>query len=208
MAAEASTSTESPPDLLAAAFALIAEQGWQRLSLRALAEHAGVPPVEVYRALPGRDAILAGLSRRVDEAMLGVPPGELDDLPPRDRVFELIMRRLDALAALRPGVVRLMRDARGDPLVWLVTACRLDRSMAWLQDLAGLRRHGLRARLQRRLLGAVYLQTLRVWLADETADMAKTMSELDKQLRRIESMAGLAGRRARAASPGPEPQAA
>ena len=46
--------------------------------------------------------------------------------------------------------------------------------------------------MQRRILGAVYLRTLNVWSSDETAELAKTMASLDKQLRRIEGLAGLA----------------
>jgi hypothetical protein len=72
-----------------------------------------------------------------------------------------------------------------------MTACRLDRSMAWLQDAAGLRSGGLRPRLQRHILTAIYLKTLRIWLADDSTDLAKTMASLDKDLRRSESFAGL-----------------
>ena len=45
----------------------------------------------------------------------------------------------------RPGLRRLAREARGDPCLVLATACRLDRSLAWLQDMAGLRRSGVRS---------------------------------------------------------------
>ncbi len=60
-----------------------------------------------------------------------------------------------------------------------------------MQELAGLRAHGLRARLQRRALLAVYLQAMRTWLADDSSDLAKTMAELDTLLRRVERLAGL-----------------
>jgi AcrR family transcriptional regulator len=197
----------SPPDLLVTAFELIAEHGWSGLSLIALARRAGVPPAEVYRELPGRAAVLQALSRRIDEAMLAYDEAELAGLPPRDRVFELLMRRLEALVPFRPGLERLARGACCDPCLLLAGACRLDRSLAWLQDAAGLRRFGLRARLARRALGAAYLQTLRVWLKDETADLGQTMAELDKQLRRVERVAGLreprAGRGARDDAPQP-----
>lgn len=179
------------PDLLETAFAVIAEAGWSGASGVAIADRAGVPVVEVYRAFPSRMALLGALSRRIDEAMLEFDQAELVGLPPRDRVFELIMRRLDALAPFKAGLARLARDARRDPGLLLVAACRLDRSLAWLQEAAGLRSQGLRARLQRRALGAVYVATMRTWLRDEGADQAKTMAELDKSLRRIEPFAGL-----------------
>jgi AcrR family transcriptional regulator len=195
------------PDLLVLAFEEIAERGWAGFRLAALADRAGVPLVEVRRQLSGRGAILAGLNRRVDEAMLSFERAELEGLPPRDRVFELIMRRLDAMAPFRAGLRRLAREGLCDPAMMLLTACRIDRSMAWLQEAAELRTSGLRASLGRRALGAVYLQTLRVWFRDESVDLAKTMAELDKQLRRIEPVAGLRERRAAGAPEGEAPQA-
>ncbi len=193
MSAGKSRAKKAPqPDLLAIAMDEIAERGWARFTFAEIAAKARCTLVEVRRDFANRGALLDALSRRLDEAMLDIDHAELADLPSRDRVFELIMRRLDAMAPMRAGLTRLMKDAGRDPELVLMTACRLDRSMAWLQDAAGLRSHGLRARCQRRLLILVYLQTLRVWSSDDSADLAKTMATLDKQLRRIEGIAGLA----------------
>jgi AcrR family transcriptional regulator len=202
------TTSAPEPDLLTTAFALLAERGWAGLSLPALAERSGLPLIEVYKQLPDRRAILRALSERVDQAMLGIDVRELEGLPPRDRLFELIMRRLDALAPFRAGLDRLVHDARRDPCLLLPITCRLDRSLRWMQELAGLRAHGLCARLQRRALLAAYLQTLRTWLADEGADLAKTMAELDSLLRRLERFAGLREPSAKAGSEGEAPQPA
>jgi AcrR family transcriptional regulator len=196
------------PDLLVTAFDLIAEEGWSRLSLVALARRAGVEPQAVYREVRSKGALLGALSRRLDEAMLEIEAAELAGLPPRDRVFELMMRRLEALVPFRPGLERLARDARRDPCLLLATACRLDRSLAWLQDAAGLRNSGVRARLGRRALGAAYLQALRVWREDTAADLGKTMVELDKQLRRVQTFAGLREPRPRPGAPEAAPQTA
>ena len=88
---------EVDPDLLAAAFGLIGEEGWRGFSFAALARRTGVSRVEIYRQFRSREALLGALSRRADEAMLAVDDAELTGLPPRDRVFELLMRRLEAL---------------------------------------------------------------------------------------------------------------
>jgi AcrR family transcriptional regulator len=203
----ATQETTGAPDLLVTAFELIAEHGWSRLSLVAVAKRAGISPAAVYRELPGRAAVLRALNRRIDEAMLALDEAEIAGLPPRDRVFELMMRRLEAMVPFRPGLARLARAACCDPCLALATACRLDRSLAWLQDVAGVVRFGLRARIARRALGAAYLQTIRVWLTDETPDLGPTMAELDKQLRRVQNIAGLrpppAGRGSREESPQP-----
>lgn len=193
MAAASSTADKrTGPDLLSLVFEMIAETGWHRFSFSDLAERADLTLSDIRKVFSGRSAVLDRLSTTLDEAMLAIDRGELDDLPPRDRVFELIMRRLEAMAPFRAGLLRLMKEARREPELLLMTACRLDRSIAWLQDASGLRAEGLRARVQRRLLTAVYLRTLSVWSSDESADLAKTMASLDKQLRRIEGFAGLA----------------
>ena len=48
--------------------------------------------------------------------MLEVDEAELAGLPPRDRVFELLMRRLEAIIPYRAGLARLGREAR-DPCI-------------------------------------------------------------------------------------------
>jgi AcrR family transcriptional regulator len=202
------TAPDTPPDLLLVAFDLIAEDGWSRLSLVAAARRAGIEPVTAYRELRSKGALLAALSRRLDEAMLEIEAAELAGLPPRDRVFELMMRRLEAMVPFRPGLERLARDAGRDPCLVLATACRLDRSLAWLQDAAGLRNSGVRARVARRVLGAAYLQTLRVWRKDTAPDLGKTMVELDKQLRRVQIFAGLREPRSRSGAPEAAPETA
>jgi AcrR family transcriptional regulator len=181
----------SAPDALITAFEVLAEQGWRRLSMVEVATRTGLSLPEVRAWWPGRGALLRALNRRVDEAMLSFDAADLVGLPARDRVFDLLMRRLEALQPFRPGLTRLARDARCEPCLLLLGACRLDRSLAWLQDAAGLPRHGLRARLARRALAVAHLQTIRVWLHDEADDMGRTMAELDKQLRRLETIASL-----------------
>jgi AcrR family transcriptional regulator len=196
------------PDLLLAAFALIGDEGWRAFSFETLARRTGMPPKEIYRRFHSRDALLGALTERVDEAMLGVDEAELAGLPPRDRVFELLMRRLETLVPYRAGLRRLARDARTDSCVVLLAACRLERSFVWLQDVAGLRHHGLRASLARRALGLAYARTLQVWFDDEGADLGRTMAELDKQLRRVQRIAGLREPRARRTEEGEAAQPA
>ncbi|MGI9492158.1 MAG: TetR family transcriptional regulator [Geminicoccaceae bacterium] len=196
-AAKPKKTTESSKDLLVIAFEVIAETGWSDFSFNDLADRAGLSFSEIRGFFKSKSAILDALNLRLDEAMLAVDRGELSDLPMRDRVFELMMSRLEAMAPLRAGVLRLSKDARQDSELVIMTACRLDRSMGWLQDAAGLRSGGVHSRLQQHILTALYLKTLNSWFADDGADLAKTMASLDKDLRRIESFAGLANRQSR-----------
>ena len=95
---------KSEPDLISLAFQLVAERGWRRFSFTELARRAGVPLARVYAELPDRAALLRGLGRRLDAQMLDLELAELDGMTPRERVFELVMRRLDAMAPYKDGL--------------------------------------------------------------------------------------------------------
>lgn len=192
-AAKSKKTAPSPEDLLRLAMEIIAETGWSGFSFSELAARAGTTLAEIRKSFRSRQALLDALTLRLDEAMLSVDPDELADLPPRDRVFELMMSRLEAMAPFRFGLIRIAKDAAREPELALTTACRVDRSMGWLREAAGLGSNGLRGRVQRHLLTGLYAKTLRTWIDDDSTDLAKTMASLDKDLRRIENFAGLSG---------------
>lgn len=181
-------------DLLTQAFGLLAEQGWQNFSFTALAERAGLPLDAVYKAFPDRPAILRALGRHLDAAMLALPQDELAELNPRERLFEIIMKRLDAMAPFKPGMARLGDDARRAPDLLLPTLGNLARATSWLVDVAGGELKGWQRAAGQQLVGALYVRVFNVWLHDDTEDHARTMAELDKRLQQLERLAGWAQR--------------
>jgi hypothetical protein len=185
---------ESRPDLLEAAFTHIADVGWAGWSPKTLAATAGYGLGEVYDAFPVPSALAQKLAEHLDKAMLAMPADELDGLSHRERLFELFMRRFDAMAPFKPGLQRLAREARGEPELLLASLCTLDRMAHWLIELAELPYSGLEARLARRALMLAYARLFRVWLDDDTPDLATTMAELDKRLDQLERAANLGDR--------------
>lgn len=183
-----------------AALLLTAQDGWRRLSMAAIAAEAGLPILALYRAFPSKPAILRAFFRRVDEAVLAAPLEAEADERPRDRVFDLLMRRFDALAPYRDAIAVLGRELPGDPLTALAAGAGLLRSMAWVLEAAGIAIAGLGGMLAVKLTAAAYMATLRVWLRDDTADLAPTMAALDRRLRGIERWYGRDPRSPRAAA--------
>src|SRR5690606_26640141 len=99
-------------------------------------------------------------------------------------LFEAIMARLDALAPHKAAVRVLMRELPADPAALMCFLYGgLRRGIDWTLAAAELDSPGLAGILRRKVLGAIYLDTLRVWLRDESADMETTMAHLDKRLR-------------------------
>jgi AcrR family transcriptional regulator len=182
--------------ILDAALGLIARDGWRRLSMAAIAAEAELPLLRLYREFSSKPAILSGFFRRIDEAVLATPvEGDADERP-RDQVFDLLMRRFDALGAYRGALEVLGRELPTDPVVALAVGARLLRSIGWMLEAAGISTQGLGGAIAVKLTAAAYLATARVWLRDDTPDLAPTMAALDRRLRGIERWLG-SGRRPR-----------
>ena len=186
--------SKTRPDLLEAAFTHLADVGWAGWSPRALAAMTGYDLGEVYDAFPTPTALAQKLAERLDKTMLAIDPDELDGLSHRERLFELFMRRFDAMTPYKPGLQRLTREARTEPELLLAGLCNLDRMAHWLIELAELPYSGLEARLARASLVVAYARIFRTWLDDATPDLATTMAELDKRLDQLERAANLGDR--------------
>ena len=178
--------TADPDRIIDAALALTAGQGWRRVSLAAVASETRLSVIQVYRLFPSRTAILCGWLRRVDEAVLAEPvDGEAGEKP-RDRVFDVLMRRFDTLQPHRDTLAALRRDLPGDPCTGLALAAAGLRSMRLMLEAAGIATHGIGGTIAVKLTAAAYLAAARTWARDESPDLAPTMAQLDRRLRSIE----------------------
>ncbi len=182
-------SVDVAQQIIDTAFELALERGWRDLSLAEIAEAAGLPLSAVYPVFPSKQSILEGFASRVDAEMLAEPVEDLES-PARDRLFDMLMRRFDALQPYKEALGVISQDQLRDPLATCCGLGRLGRSMAATLEAAGFSTTGCRGVLRIKGLSAIYLATLRVWLRDDSEDMAKTMAQLDKQLARVDSFIG------------------
>lgn len=184
----------TPQKLVAAALSLAGERGWQAVSLADVAKRGEVSLSECYRLIPDKTALLCQLLAATDEHMLREGAADPHDNS-RDRLFDVVMRRFDALQSRRQGVIAILRDLPFDPASAVRLLPKLRRSLVWMLETAGISTAGLKGAVRIRVLGGVYLYALRAWIDDETPDMARTMAALDKALRRLERLAGMLPRR-------------
>lgn len=175
--------------VLETAMKLAAEGRWRDLSLAEIADTAKLPLAKVYPVYPSKQAILSTLFRRIDAAVMEAEDAAAREGSARDRLFDVLMRRFDALGPYREAIANIIDGQMRDPLAAACGLARLGRSMACMLEASGLSTSGLRGALRIKTLSAAYLATLRVWLGDESPDMAPTMAALDRHLGRLDSLA-------------------
>jgi len=167
--------------LIDSAFALIAERGWFGLSLGEAARNAGFEPAEARARMPDRGAMLACFGKLADQAALD---GALTDGPVRDRLFDIVMRRIDFLQARRAGMLALLQGLQNDPASALFLATALRSSMRQMLDAVGVQTSGLRGHLRVHGMALLWLATVRAWKDDTSEDLSQTMAALDTALTR------------------------
>jgi ubiquinone biosynthesis protein COQ9 len=178
--------TEFDSALVTAAFRLAGESGWRSVSVVEAARAAGVSLAEARERFPSRDAILLRFGRLADQAALADAAAAG---PVRDRLFDLLMRRFDALQVNRAGVKALLRWMLTDPPTALMLARADMRSMRWMLQAAGVSAAGLRGELQAKGLLGIWLWAVRAWDRDESEDLSGTMAAVDIGLQRAERVA-------------------
>ncbi len=195
--------TETDRTLIAAVFAQAALRGWHDVSIADAARDAGVPLAEARTRMPGRGAVLMRFGLMADQmALANVAMTE----SPRERLFDIVMARFDALQQHRAGMLSLLAALRRDPGTSLLLYGATLQSMKWLLDGAGIPANGLVGALRVHGLTALWLYALRAWEGDESADLSATMAAVDRGLdRAIQAENMLPGHRVGRAGTPPSP---
>jgi len=175
--------------LIDAALELAAEAPWHTLSLPMIAEHAGVSLGQALLSLPSRGHIQRAMIGRIDAQVFGGLDDDPLDGTTKDKLFDILMRRFDAMEGHRDALRAMSRDARRDPLGTACLGTRLLKSMALSLQATGVSPEGCMGVLKSKALMAIHLNAFRVWLADEDPGLAATMAALDKSLAHAEKIA-------------------
>jgi AcrR family transcriptional regulator len=172
-----------------ALMALVSERSWDEVTLEAIAERAGVTLAALRVSYDGRLAVLADFVRGVDETVLaGIDP-TLATESSRERLFDLLFARFEALGPHKEAIRNLVKAAQRDPVFALCLNGITTTSMVWMLSAAGIGAQGRRGALRAQALALLYARVMRVWLRDTDPGLSATMAGLDKQLRGAERAA-------------------
>ncbi len=179
----------NPDRIIDAAMTLAAQSRWREVTLANIAAEAKVSLAQLHESFRSKPAIVAALGDRVDRAVLAGTEADAGSEPVHDRLLDVLMRRLEALAPHKDGIASILRDATCDPAAAICASPGVLRRMAWCLEAACVSSAGMAGRIRAKGLAAIYLSTLLVWLRDDSPDQGRTLAHLDKSLRRAERLA-------------------
>ncbi|MCW9032994.1 MAG: TetR/AcrR family transcriptional regulator [Alphaproteobacteria bacterium] len=171
--------------IIDSALALAEETSWQNVTLSEVATKAGCDLTKLRQTFDSKPAILNGFLKRIDLEVLSQHVNSGDETP-RDRLFDVMMGRFDALQDYRPAVVSIANSISRHPLGGLCTLPQFMNSMAWMLEAAGIKSSGLKGALKIRGLALLYGRAFKTWVDDDSDDMAPTMAALDRVLDKAE----------------------
>lgn len=187
MARKASAATSSPAasphrDAVEALMRLVAMRGWDGIELDEIAQEAGLDLKTLRGLFPSKGAMLGGFARIIDDAMLGQSAADMAQEPLRERLFDVMMRRIDALAPYKPALAKLIPALKLSPLE--LAAMNGVALNSWRYMLASANIPTADALGHLRLQGAVLVfgKVLDSWLKDDDEGLALTMATLDREL--------------------------
>src|SRR5271154_4707107 len=179
--------------IIAAFLALLAEKPFEAIGLADIASNAKVSLVQLRSEFPSTLAIVAAHIKETDRAVLAKDLSDMADEPARERLFDVLMRRLEALAPHREGIRSLLRSARRNPPLALALRARPRRtpplalalnaltlrSQQWMLTAAGIGASGPRGMIRAQGLAVMFARVLPVFIDDDDPGLARTMAALD-----------------------------
>jgi AcrR family transcriptional regulator len=194
---DAATAPTPPPSksererIIDAFMVLLGEASIEDIGMGQIAARASVSLAELRQHFGGKLAILAAYMKDVDRAVLGGIAADMAAEPPRERLFDVLMRRLDVLTPNKAAVRSLRRSAARNPGLAVALNGLSARSAQWMLTAADIPATGPFGALRAQGLAMLFATVVGTWLNDDDPGLARTMSALDRALSRGATFAGL-----------------
>ena len=169
--------------IVAAFMALLAEKRFEEIGFGEIAERSGLTLANCRAEFGSTLSIYAAHVKELDRKVLAGASGDMAEEPPRERLFDVLMRRIEVMAPYREATRSLLKSVSCNPGLALALNGLAVRSQHWMLTAADIDAAGPRGAIRAQGLAALFAQVLRTWV-DDDADNARTMAALDRALAR------------------------
>ena len=129
--------------------------------------------------------------KELDRKVLADADADMDEEPPRERLFDVLMRRIEAMAPHREATRSLMKSASCNPGLAFALNGLAVRSQTWMLTAADIDAAGPRGMIRAQGLAMLFASVLRTWVDDEDEGLARTLAALDRALARGQRWSGM-----------------
>lgn len=168
------------------ALQLAAEGPWEFVSPYEIATNAGLTVEELESVFPTKSDIIRMICDDLDAQVEEAFPDIDGDISVRDRLFDILMERLELANQDRAAHISFMKAFGWSKQESCADIRILRASMTRMGRLAGMDLSGPLGQLRLMGLMAFYGWVLWAWSGDDSPDLAKTMAVLDKSLARLD----------------------
>src|ERR1700693_3653996 len=176
--------------IITAFLALLAEQPIERIGYADIAGRAGVSLTALRGEFGSVLAIYAAHVKEIDRKVLAGGDADMAEEPARERLFDVLMRRLETLAPHKAALRSLLPSARRNPGLALALNAMAVRSQQWMLEAAGISASGPKGTLRAQGATLMFARVLSVWFDDDESGLDRTMAALGRGLASAERWAG------------------
>lgn len=181
-------------------FAKLADEAWHQLGSRPLADltlaeiaaHVDVDAALAVAVAGDPQRLVLGKMAVLDDRAVLESFADIEDagaVPIREKILEALMHRFEVYAPHRLQIQALNMAARRRPNLTLALSLSLQSVTRRMLVMAGDNCDGWRGSLRIKGVAGVVMIVARVWMKDDSPDLAPTMKELDRRLRLAEEWA-------------------
>jgi ubiquinone biosynthesis protein COQ9 len=181
-------------------FATLANEAWQQLGSRPLADltvaeiaaHVDVETGLAVAVAGDPQQLVLGKMAALDDQAVLESFADIEDagaVSIREKILEAILHRFEVYAPYRAQIQALNRAARVRPDLALALGLGLQAVTRRMLAMAGDNCDGWRGLMRVKGVVGVVMVVARVWMKDDSPDLAPTMKELDRRLQQAEEWA-------------------
>ncbi len=164
-------------------FGLIDEIGWEKFSLKKLADKEKISLKEIKNYFSCKNSVVDKFSLMINrnvESKISI--NDFEGSSTKDILFELIMMRFDEMQIFKGALKKILKDTKRKPVLLRIISSNVLNTMDFYLDLSNSYKNSPIDIFKKNFLFLIYSVSFRAWLSDNTEDLSKTMAELDKLL--------------------------
>ena len=183
-------SSDKKFNLVKSSFNIIEKSDWKSFSLQKLSDIEKIPINEINFFFKSKITILDEFSKMIDiKVEKSFDYEELTNTSVKDNLFELIMLRLEFMQPYRNALKDIKSSFKSDPLVAKSVAKNVMNSLDFYLELTNAFNDSFLDIFKKKSIFLIYSYIFMIWLEDDSDELSKTMSELDKLLTFSEKIA-------------------